>query len=165
MSVDKFGRMSFHPLSKYRRISGDVFDIQNKKIINVESPNSEKDAVNKIYLDTRLESIKNKFETMYEKQELLTKNIFDDLISRIDKCIEVIKGGIQLEHLRAYFESELNLEKNRLINLLSNAITLRNEEKSLDVNLSATDQGVLSKAELIKFFKNGRNHFQANTRC
>jgi len=153
MSVDKFGRMSFHPLSKYRRISGDVYDIQNRRIVNLESPDDEKDGVNKMYVDMCLEALETKFNTRYHKQEFMISNMFDDLISRIDKCVELIKGGVQLEHLRAYFESELNLEKNRLLNILSENKSVRDGDETSEAKQAATENVLLRKGDLIKILQ------------
>lgn len=153
MSVDKFGRMSHHPLSKYRRLTGDVFDMQNKKIVNVLSPDEEKDGVNKYYLDKRIDSMLSKFNAMYHKQEFMISNMFDDFNARIDKCVELINGSMQLEHLRSYFESELNLEKNRLMNILLENKSEHNADKPSDHKQEVKEEGLLTKEEFLRILQ------------
>ena len=95
--------------------SGDV-DITNNKIVNLANPTSNKDAVNKLYVDTNtanLSSFTNvigKFTKKFTTQQKIHNKLVRVLSTDMSKALDSLHSPLLIAKLRAYgFSDEASL--------------------------------------------------------
>lgn len=90
MSVDKFGRSTNKfqrvivgpagpPGNGFKRTENGDFDIEGKRLRNIKSPTTPDEAVNKAYIDDKLENKEKILRDYIDIQNLNTIRLLDDL--------------------------------------------------------------------------------------
>lgn len=102
MSVDKFGRSNtLQDLHGFHLTANGDYDLKNKRITNLNSPQHDNDAINKLYLESALKTYEVKSDITLEKQikeiseslEEISKVILKlnpNLNNNVEKCLKDI---------------------------------------------------------------------------
>lgn len=93
MTLDKFGRSSKQTYKIIKTTSGisitqnenGDFDMQNKILVNLKSPENEADAVNRLYLDKKINQLTEEYKIF--RNEVMN-NQFENLNNKVDKLFE-----------------------------------------------------------------------------
>ena len=91
MSVDKFGRFSKRArlsvssgAQGFKLTADGDYDVENKRIKNLENPVENHDAINKRYIDNQIDALENLITIQLEAMGTSIKNRIDSLQTSVD---------------------------------------------------------------------------------
>jgi hypothetical protein len=116
MTVDKFGRSSFHLQQKHGFFRAlheeeEVIDAKKRRIINVETPIDTTDSANKVYVDDKVSEINL---LSYDLSDLYSTNELDpESAKKVQVYTTIVKDSLK----KYFFE-----DKNKLVTIISDYI-------------------------------------------